>query len=275
MSPETSVEASEAVARYRHRLWATLQVAEDATASGTKTLYPELMALENLLMSDFLTDDEQDALLADPEFLNFASRSRKLFIDLELDIEKNLTLLFRSPETCDLLLNRPSNVMHNYLTRFEILVANEIRLAAIAPGARILMIGSGYFPTTAVELVKQVDGFVDCVDFADEPVAVSREVIRRMGLENRIAVIHGRGEEQDVAPYDAVLVGCLAQPKSSILANLARTASAQCAIVCRTTSGARSLMWKHAGAADFNPYHAVRSCRARGTQHLSSMLVQL
>jgi hypothetical protein len=272
---DRSVPAADLVARYQQRLWEALAIAEAAAARGAKALYPALMALENLLMSDLLTEQEQAALAEDPNIQDFALRSRKLFCELELHIENNLVLLFSGREASDRLLHHPGNIMHNYLTRFEILVRKEIALAAIVPGSHLLMIGSGYFPSTAIELAGQAGCRIDCVDFVAEAVATSRKFIANIGLDDRITIIHGRGEERDCGQYDAVLVGCLAQPKPKIMANMAVTAAPHCRVVCRTTLGARSFMWKPVGPDELEPYRPIRSFRATGTQHLSSMLVGL
>jgi nicotianamine synthase-like protein len=272
---ESPVPAASIVARYQQRLWEALEISEAAAARGTKALYPALMALENLLMCDLLTDDEQDSLVQDPALQNFIRRSWKLFCELELDIEKNLVLLFSGREASELLFHRPGNVMHNYLTRFNILVRKEIALAGITPASRVLMIGSGYFPSTAIALASQAACRIDCVDFVAEAWTASRKLIAKMGLDDRITIIKGRGEEQDCSRYDVVLVGCLAQPKRKIMANLAATAAPHCRVVCRTTLGARSFMWKPVGPGELEPYRPVRSFRATGTQHLSSVLVQL
>jgi hypothetical protein len=278
MSTATKIDpvpAADVVTRYQQRLWEALQISEAEAARGTKALYPALMVLENLLMSDLLTDYEQDSFIEDPSLQDFVLRSRKLFCELELAIENNLVLLFSGREASDHLLHHPGNIMHNYLTRFEILVRKEIALAAITPGSHILMIGSGYFPSTAIELAGQAGCRIDCVDFVAEAVAMSRKFIAKIGLDDRITIIHGRGEERDCGQYDAVLVGCLAQPKREIMANLAATAAPHCRVVCRTTLGARSFMWKPVGPNELEPYRPVRSFRATGTQHLSSMLVRL
>jgi len=261
--------------RYRFALWQALEVAEAEALRGTKSLYSALLALENLLMSDILTIDEQEALLRDTTMAGFGPRSWKLFVELELAIEKNLVLLFSNRQTSNLLLKRPANVMNNYLSRFEILVRKEINLARIGPDSDVLMIGSGYFPSTAIELARQVACQVNCVDFVSEAVTTSHGLITSMGLDDHISVQRARGEEIDCGRYHAIIVGCLAQPKQRIMANLAATTRPEARIVCRTTLGTRSFMWKPVQGHELAPYRLTQYFRAIGTQHLSSMLLEL
>jgi len=163
--------------------------------------------------------------------------------------------------------------LHNYRQRYQSLAAREIRLAGLTPEDRVLFIGSGPLPISAVEYVARAGCTVDAIDRFAEPVELSSKVIAKLELASRLRVMHSTGEEVPVDGYDAIIIGVLAEPKSVILDHLDAEARADCRIVCRTTQGLREFVYPRARARQLRRFGPADFDSAAGDQVISLQLL--
>jgi len=86
------------------------------------------------------------------------------------------------------------------------IVKNEVKLAGIRSCDRILCIGGGPIPSTAIEMARQTDACVHVIDMDGTAVVCARDVIKKLGLAHKITVEQARGEEVDISPYNVIHV---------------------------------------------------------------------
>jgi len=158
--------------------------------------------------------------------------------------------------------------------RFDELLRRELSLVEGLQPQRILFIGSGPVPISAVHLHLQTGRPVDCIDRDPKTVALSRQLISRSGFADSIRVFCDRGEEHDVSQYDLVLVALLAKPKRNILKNLRKRTHPNARILCRTSIGLRQLVYEPTVDRDIYGFHINGTQIAVGEQTISTWLLQ-
>ncbi len=109
---------------------------------------------------------------------------------------------------------------------------------------RVLFIGSGPFPLSAIWLNRILGVSVDGIDVAPAAVRESSSLMASLGLENIIGLRHEPERSYDVSEYDLIVIALLAKPKEQILENIHRTARKDCTVICRTSFGLRSLLYE-------------------------------
>jgi len=197
---------------------------------------------------------------------------RGIFSALETVIENSFAALTLGGG--EAVTRLTDGITENYLVRYEELARSEIALAGITAADRVRFVGSGPFPITAIEYVRQTGCTVECVDFVPAAIDTSCEVLARLGLSGAIACRQARGEDLPAPECTVVLVGVLARPKQRIFEILEATCPPGGRIVARTTFGLRSLIYPPAEVEEERLPDLRRVARhvARGDQVISSHL---
>ncbi|MDM7916351.1 MAG: nicotianamine synthase family protein, partial [Candidatus Eisenbacteria bacterium] len=173
----------------------------------------------------------------------------------------------------DAVLARIDGITENYLVRYEELARKEIALAGMTGRDRVLFIGSGPLPITAIEYHRQTGCEVDCVDFSPQAIDTSHEVLGRLRLDSAIHPQLLRGENVPAGGWTVVLVGVLARPKREIFENLARVCPDGCRVLARTTFGLRGLIYEPMGwdPASLGGFRMTGTNEARADQIISAI----
>jgi hypothetical protein len=264
-----SIPDRELVHRVRDALLAGIDRLEANRHGSQRSLWRSALELEHLILSDLLTPDEQSEVLTGMD-AGRRDLCGEIFCALETLIENSFAAMALGGHE-DVIL-REDSISENYLNRYEELARKEVALAGIASGDRVLFIGSGPLPITAIEYCRQTGCTADCVDFQPEAVNTSRIVIERLGLSSRIQCRQARGEHVPASGYSVVLVGVLARPKQEIIDNLEATCPEGCRILTRTTFGLRRLIYQPAEFDRLARLHRMGTNEARGDQILSADL---
>ncbi len=122
-----------------------------------------------------------------------------------------------------------------YRIYYKRLVAKEIAIATISQNDHILCIGGGPFPGTAIEIAEQTGAHVTVVDKDPEAVEISRKVVSRLRLDNRIQVIQANGENVSAHRYSLVHIALQVYPKEEVLANICHQITPNTRILMRKT----------------------------------------
>lgn len=127
-------------------------------------------------------------------------------------------------KTCTKLIEKRCS-KYDLLTRlyglyYKNLVKKEIKLANVKSCDKVLCVGGGAIPCTAIEFAKQTNAQIHVVDMDDTAVECARCVVKKLGLDDKITVISGKGEEIDVEPYDVIHVALQVSPKEKVLENI-------------------------------------------------------
>ena len=121
------------------------------------------------------------------------------------------------------------------------MVAAEHRLARLTPGSRVLVLGSGPYPMTALSLARRGCN-VTAVDCNQQALVSAREALRRQAPRNSaagaIALQHDNGLALSYHGYDAVVVALHVQPRKAVLQRILETADTHTRVVYRNPRGA-------------------------------------
>jgi len=135
---------------------------------------------------------------------------------------------------------------NDYLTRFEHALQLEISAANIQSGDRILLVGSGALPTTALALVSKLAATVFCFDSDAAAQQAARRLIGHLGLAQQIICIDSL-EQLTGLDVDHVIIASLVSDKQTLLAQLPPFLNQQGKLLVRYGNGLKSI---------FNcPYH--------------------
>jgi hypothetical protein len=137
--------------------------------------------------------------------------------------------------------------------RFSRLVSNECQLAHATSADRLLFVGSGPFPISAI-LFSAISGAqVDCYECSSTACMMSKKVLNRLGLSGRINIIHKAAQNAalptpespgDYTKYTTIIVGLLAQPKADILHRIRLSIQANTRLIIRYSEGSRTFLYK-------------------------------
>lgn len=107
-----------------------------------------------------------------------------------------------------------------YSLYYHNMVREEIKLANVRSSDKVLCIGGGSIPCTAIELAKQTNAQVHVIDIDKDAVKCAKKVIAKLGLHENITVINRKGEDIDIAPYDVIHIALQVSPKEKVLKNI-------------------------------------------------------
>ena len=107
-----------------------------------------------------------------------------------------------------------------YSLYYRNIVEKEIQLANVKSCDKVLCIGGGSIPCTAIEIANQTNAHIHVLDIDESAVECARHVIEKLGLHEKITVINGKGQDIDIGPYDVVHLALQVSPKEEVLKNV-------------------------------------------------------
>ncbi len=120
-----------------------------------------------------------------------------------------------------------------YANFYREVVNNEIKLAAISERDRVLNIGCGGIPFTAILIARLTGARVWAIDCDKQAVEVARRCVAAQQLENLVTVVHLDGTDIIPFDFDVALVALQARPKEAILENLLQSSDSKARLVFR------------------------------------------
>jgi hypothetical protein len=225
------------------------------------------LMMEKTLLREKLTSDAESKL---NRFLKTNGLFEKLQFIYEL-YETNLERDFAETIIKNELL--PPNVYPMY-KRFNGLIKNEIKLARIDKKEKVLFIGSGPFPISAILLNKLTSCAVDCYETKKKHADIARKVISCLRLEDRIRIIRRKGEYLSNDKYSVIIIALLAKPKKEIIERISRKLPGNIRVICRTSHGIRRAFYEPADLRISGSLQIIATKRATGNQTISSLLMQ-
>jgi protein-L-isoaspartate O-methyltransferase len=117
------------------------------------------------------------------------------------------------------------------------LVDREIGRAAISQKDRVLCIGGGPLPYTAIRIASMTKAKVTVVDMDKRAVRCAERIVRRLKLHNYINVKTGDAQCMEIFGYDVVHIAFQVHPKERILQNILAKNTGSIRIIIRDGSG--------------------------------------
>ncbi|MBS3148695.1 hypothetical protein J4219_07460 [Candidatus Woesearchaeota archaeon] len=174
-------------------------------------------------------------VLGSSVFKDLAKETRSIYELFEEFCETRLALSFIKGNTS---LDSPQ-----IMRTFEF-AKEEGQAAGMDSNSRVIFIGSGPFPESALAYAQTFGCSVTCVDIHPEAVILGEEVALRSNLGENIKFIHGDARDVDYRFFTHIVVAVLAVPKKEILSRVAQTCQSGAIVICRNVRGFRALIYE-------------------------------
>ncbi|HEC86538.1 MAG TPA: hypothetical protein ENI49_01515 [Thermoplasmatales archaeon] len=122
-----------------------------------------------------------------------------------------------------------------YIRFFRKMTVDEFSKVFLPEDARVLIIGCGSIPHTAVIVAKEKPWKIVGVDRDKDAVQKARFLVERYGLSDRVSVMEGNGLTFDLSGYDLVVLAHGVEPKDEILKRIAVEVDGETVVLFRTT----------------------------------------
>ncbi|VTL98239.1 Uncharacterised protein [Pseudomonas aeruginosa] len=166
----------------------------------------------------------------DPALQALGLRLRDAAVQALCELEKHL---------CQGALHEPGE-MGRYLGGLLESIRGELDSAGIDADARVLFVGSGALPTSALVLAREVGAHLCCLDIDEEALGCAREIARCQGLEARMQ-FSSRPPAELAFSRDAThfLIASLVQQKARYWRRSARSCAPTPRYCCVTAAASR------------------------------------
>lgn len=148
----------------------------------------------------------------------------------EEDLIKKTVALFEK------LCSRWKPLIIIYCRPYVKVVQNEIDLACITAADRVLNIGCGAVPFTAILIARLTGAQIVAIDRDPKAAQLAEACVRKMGLTQCIQIAHRDGSQEVERGFDVAVVALQAEPKARILSSLSRSSHRPTRVVARVPS---------------------------------------
>ncbi len=135
--------------------------------------------------------------------------------------------------TWEMICSRYQKLARWYCKPYEQVVEREIGLAKMEKEDRVLNIGCGAIPFTAILIAQKTKAMVTAMDKNPLAIARARHCIESLGLSHQIRVHEGDGKDCASFDHSVIVVALQAEPKEEILRNLMRPKGKEARILMR------------------------------------------
>ncbi|MDL1979604.1 MAG: nicotianamine synthase [Deltaproteobacteria bacterium] len=161
--------------------------------------------------------------------------------------------------------------------RYKLLVRNQIEAMPVTPDTRLVFIGCGPVPITLI-LMNRLYGIRSLgMDESSGAVETANNVIRRLGMEKEIRIIHGDDSDLKNPDWNMALISALAEPKSRIFQTLRLLLKERehASVVFRTYTGMRAILYEPVKPADIEGFRIVKEILPTGRVNNTTVFAEL
>ncbi|UNC93010.1 flippase-like domain-containing protein [Candidatus Contubernalis alkaliaceticus] len=119
---------------------------------------------------------------------------------------------------------------------YRTMITTEAEAAGLKPGMKVLHIGSGPLPMTAISLGR-AGCSVTAVDSDVKAVKAASIMVKRAGMENQINVKEAHGQDLNCSSYDAVWISLHVFPKKKVILHSYKTLKDGGVLIYRNPGG--------------------------------------
>ncbi|EEG78801.1 SAM-dependent methyltransferase [Dethiobacter alkaliphilus] len=118
------------------------------------------------------------------------------------------------------------------------LVEQEVAAAQISAGDRVLCIGGGPLPYTALRIHTLTGAHVTVMDNDRSAVEMASRLVEKMGLANKLSVRFSDGQGVNAADFSVVHIALQVSPREQVLENIRTTAPKGVRVLMRSPAEA-------------------------------------
>jgi len=125
-----------------------------------------------------------------------------------------------------------SKLVYDMWLKMESCVRKEIITSNICKDSRVLIVGCGPFPSTAVIIARMAKAKIVAIDNKKLAVTLAKKYLVRMGLKN-VLIYQGDGRNFPVSNFDVIVINSSVNPRKEVLDNIFKFSKKGSVIVCR------------------------------------------
>lgn len=168
-----------------------------------------------------------------------------------------------------------------YFTNYQLLSDWELSLVTVYLGfapKKILFVGSGCLPLSALLLSERSDLMVDCLEIDEESAKLSTSLIQKLGLYNQVKVIHNDFfRTKDFSHYDVVIVAALVGnnelEKRDVLCHLKENLASGKSSLIRSATGLKKLLYQEVNPAWLADFKEVQLHHPPSPEIINSVIL--
>ena len=146
-----------------------------------------------------------------------------------------------------------------YLQNYQKFIKKEGLMAGLKINSKIIVLGSGYLPGTAILLNKIFGIRCHCIDNDVNAVTKSRKLIKKMKLEDSISIKFGDATKYPLEDYNAIFVTGSSFPKKDIFAHIHNKKTNNTKIIYRRPLGLYKMWYTPSSLEDINKFRIIES----------------
>ena len=131
----------------------------------------------------------------------------------------------------------------HFYERYQGLLTNESKLAHWHDDKTFVFVGSGPLPLTLILFREKFGCKCIGIEIQEEVAELSREVIRKLGLDDGIEIMVGDETLLKDIDFDILMVAAFAEPKERVFANVWEIVDEKTPVLVRTYSGMRAILY--------------------------------
>ncbi len=196
-------------------------------------------ALEHLIFTHRFTPVQEKTLLKMDHIANTAYLTRQAYAYYEKDVEKTHIQSLLSQDKPEWSMN------HSLLRRKYNLSLREGHLAHIKPMERMVMIGSGHYPVSALVFAKKFGARVFMHENEEEARVNVQMALEKTRMDTRISFIETKKVTESIRNADVIWLAGHVENKRKWMEELSEHAQPGTRVLCRTAHGLRALLHEH------------------------------
>ncbi len=168
----------------------------------------------------------------DKDILSLSEKLREASVQALCEMEK-----YQSVRTCNHQLNASE-----YITTLSQTVKHELDELHINENSKVLFIGSGAFPISALTIASEKNAEVHCIDIDEEAVEMGRKVSLITGLQDNVRFSNSvRNDLRFAHNTTHVLIASLVRNKREVLNELKDILQPHTKVILRYGNGLKSI----------------------------------
>lgn len=173
---------------------------------------------------------------------------RKLFLEYEKKLEKQIVKK---------VLQGDNTSLNGYIQPYEKFLRKDGLMADVKETTKIVILGSGYLPGTALLFNKIFKVKCMCIDNDIDAVHTSRKLIKKLSLDQAITVKFGDATNYPLADYDLIILTGACFPKKDILDHVQKTAE-DAKIIYRDPQGLYKLWYVPTSPSEIRKFKIIK-----------------
>ena len=194
--------------------------------------------IEVIAHDETIDFDSAKHILDDEKMNNALKLIRKFYLYIGARLEtSNAMEIIKSDDPKATL-----DTFHFY-ERYQGLLTNESKLAHWHDDKTFVFVGSGPLPLTLILFREKFGCKCIGIEIQEEVAELSREVIRKLGLDDGIEIMVGDETLLKDIDFDILMVAAFAEPKERVFANVWEIDDEKTPVLVRTYSGMRAILY--------------------------------